>query len=117
MTKYNAKKTEVNGITFDSKLEADRYEQLLWLERAGEISDLMLQVEFQITRGYKNAVNGEKIRSRLYIADFVYWDRKIMRWVAEDTKGIETPEFKFKWDLVRTQYPVYEFRKVTRDMV
>lgn len=43
MSKYKAKKTKVDGITFDSKKEAERYRQLKMLENAGHISDLELQ--------------------------------------------------------------------------
>lgn len=115
--KYHSKKTEVNGITFDSKLEAERYEQLLWLEKAGEISNLTLQPEFQIFVGRRDSKTGEKIRSRFYVGDFMYVDRTEHKVIVEDTKGVETPEFRHKWDVVRSQYPGYDFRKVTRDMV
>ena len=114
MTKYNAKKTVVNGITFDSKLEAERYEQLLLLERAGEISGLVLQPEFQILQGFVNAETGEKIKSRFYVGDFRYINNATNKMIVEDTKGMETPEFRLKWSLVQSQYPQYTFRKVTR---
>ena len=117
MTKYGAKKTTVNGITFDSKLESERYEQLMLLEKADEITGLQLQVEFQILKGWKSPDTGEKIRSKNYVADFVYIDNATNKMVVEDTKGMETAEFRLKWDLARSQYPQYEFRKVTRDMV
>jgi len=117
MTKYHARKTEVNGITFDSKLEADRFEQLLWLEKGGAIRDLKLQPEFQISQGWVNPETGEKIKSRFYKGDFMYCDLERERIIVEDTKGMETAEFRLKWDLVKSQYPQYEFRKVTRDMV
>ena len=116
MTKYNAKKTVVNGITFMSKLEAERFQQLLLLERAGEIGELRLQVEFQIFKGGMSDT-GEKTKSRFYVADFVYIDYKEHKLIVEDTKGMETPEFRLKWDFARTQYPEFEFRKVTRDQV
>ena len=117
MTKYHAKKTEVNGIMFDSKLEADRFTQLLWLEKGGAISNLTLQPEFQIFVGRKDSKTGEKIRSRYYVGDFMYVDHEQHKVIVEDTKGVETPEFRHKWDVVRSMYPQYEFRKVTRDMV
>ena len=41
--KYHNKKTIVQGITFDSKLEAKRFQELKLLERAREIEDLQLQ--------------------------------------------------------------------------
>lgn len=117
MTKYNAKKTTVDGITFASKLEADRYVQLRLLEKADEITALVLQPEFQILRGFINPETGEKTRSRFYVGDFQYIDNATNRMVVEDTKGMETPEFRLKWDLVKSLYPQYEFRKVTRDMI
>ena len=114
MTKYNAKKTIVNGIPFASKLESDRFQQLLLLEKAGDICDLCLQLEFQIFHGCINPETGEKVKSSFYIADFVYLDCKSHKWIAEDTKGMETKEFKLKWKLVKSLYPEYTFRKVTR---
>ena len=117
MTKYNAKKTTIDGITFSSKLESERYLQLKLLQQAGEIEGLSLQDEFQIARGWINPETGEKIKSAFYIADFCYFDNKTHRWVVEDTKGMETPEFRLKWKLVQSQYRDFEFRKVTRDMV
>lgn len=48
MNKYNAKKAEIDGITFDSKKEARRYAELKLLLRGGEIRDLRLQVEYEL---------------------------------------------------------------------
>ncbi len=49
MSKYKAVRTEVDGIKFASKKEARRYGELLLLQRAGEISNLELQVPFLLT--------------------------------------------------------------------
>ena len=117
MTKYHAKKTEIDGILFDSKLEADRYLQLKFLKIAGEISDLKLQPEFQIFQGYIDPETGEHHKSRYYVGDFQYVDKAEHKVIVEDTKGIETADFRLKWDYVRSQYPEYEFRKLTRDEV
>lgn len=43
--KYHNEKVAVSGITFDSKKEADRYCELLLLQRAGRISELQRQVK------------------------------------------------------------------------
>ena len=115
--KYHSKKTEVNGIVFDSKLESDRYQQLLLLEKAGEICDLTLQMEFQIFHGYRDPKTGEKEKSAFYVADFVYLDCKARKWIAEDTKGVETKEFRLKWKLVKQRYPDYTFRILKRSDV
>ena len=114
MNKYYAKKTIVNGIPFDSKLEAERYKQLLLLRQAGEICDLSLQFEFQIFHGSINPDTGEKEKSSFYLADFVYLDIKKKQWIAEDTKGVETPDFKLKWKLVKQNYPEYQFIKLKK---
>ena len=46
--KYGAKKTVFDGITFDSKREAERYSALVLLQSAGEIADMKLQVPFEL---------------------------------------------------------------------
>lgn len=44
-SKYGAVKTEVDGIKFDSKHEALRYQELRLLEQAGEITNLRLPLQ------------------------------------------------------------------------
>jgi hypothetical protein len=115
--KYHSKKTVVNGIMFDSKLEAERYKQLLLLEKAGAISDLKLQPEIQIAEGWTDPQTGEKHRSRFYVGDFKYLDCENHCWVIEDAKGIETDVFRLKWEYVQSEHPEYLFRKMTRSDV
>lgn len=117
MTKYHAQKTVIDGITFASRLEGERYQQLRLLEKAGDIGDLKLQPELQIMEGWIDPETGEKHRSRFYVGDFKYLDIRNHCWVIEDTKGVETTEFRLKWEYVQSEYPQYVFRKVTRDMV
>ena len=117
MTKYNSRKTIVNGIPFASKLEGERYKQLLLLEKAGEIWQLRLQVEMQIFQGYVNPDTGEKTKSGFYVADFMYIDMRDRKIIVEDTKGVETADFRIKWKLVQSLYPQYTFRKLTKDDV
>ena len=74
--KYRAKKTTVTlptgeEHTFDSTKEAKVYQDLLVRLKAGEISDLRLQVPYElIPRQLKS--NGKVERKCEYIADFVY---------------------------------------------
>ena len=114
MAKYHNRKTVVKGIPFDSKLEAERYQQLLLLEKAGAIGCLKLQPEIQISEGWVDPNTGEKHRSRFYVGDFKYVDHENHCWVIEDTKGIETQEFRLKWEYVQSEHPEYRFRKLTR---
>lgn len=117
MTKYNAKKTTINGITFDSQLEAERFQQLLLLEQAGEISCLKLQLGLQINSPWTNPQTGAKLKGSMYYADFFYVDNRSHKMIIEDTKGVETDVFRLKWNLVQSLYPQYEFRKITKEMV
>ena len=98
--KYNAVKTTINGIVFDSKREAARYQELLLLQRAGQIRDLALQVPFAII------VNDKKICK--YIADFQYIDVASGKTVTEDAKSppTRTPTYRLKKKLVAAIYGV-----------
>lgn len=96
MTKYGAKKTVVDGITFDSKAEANRYAALKIQQHAGVISRLELQPQF------KCAVNGRHICT--YKADFRYFCNARQRLVTEDVKGVETRDFKLKKKLVEALF-------------
>jgi hypothetical protein len=97
--KYRNKVVTVDGITFDSKVEANKWFELKLLERAGEISDLRRQVTFPIV------VNGQKICK--YIADFVY--EKDGHTVVVDVKSAYTAklrEFVLKKKLLKAVYGV-----------
>lgn len=97
VSKYHNKKTVVNGITFDSKHEADRYIELSMLLKAGVISDLRLQVPYELIPTIK--LNGETFRSTKYLADFVYKDKDGNE-VVEDAKGMKTDVYKLKKKLM-----------------
>lgn len=91
MSKYHARKTECNGILFDSRREAARYRDLKLLERAGEISDLRTQVKFTLIPSQKKPSGGAE-RAITYTADFVYKDCG-GRDVVEDAKGMRTQQY------------------------
>lgn len=95
--KYNSIKTEVDGIKFDSKKEANRYLELKTLERAGEISHLARQVKYELIPSQR--VDGKLVeRPCSYIADFVYLENG--ETVVEDTKGYKTPDYIIKRKLM-----------------
>ncbi len=94
MSKYNSKKTTIDGITFDSKKEAARYVDLKLLEKAGVIKDLDLQPKFQLQPTYSK--NGKKVKAIFYKADFQYFDNEKKKIVVEDVKGIRTREYLLK---------------------
>ena len=69
--KYKAQKTKRGRLTFDSKKEAERYDALMLLQKAGEIRGLKLQVRYCLQEAY-TTFEGERVKSIDYIADFVY---------------------------------------------
>lgn len=109
-SKYHNKKTEVDGITFDSKAEAERYQELLFMEQNGKISDLHLQQEFTLEEGYK-LPNGKKVAPIRYKADFTYYDEG-NNYIIEDVKGMETPIYKMKKNMMARQgHHITEIKK------
>lgn len=125
-SKYGARKTVIDGITFASKKEANRYCELKLLERAGEICCLRLQVPFELIPAQyeetgevymKGKNKGKPKRGRciekavVYYADFVYQNMGSDR-IVEDVKGMRTPVYIIKRKLFRWRYPEYEFREV-----
>ena len=108
MAKYYSKKVTRNGITYDSIKEARRHQELLLLERAGAITDLQRQVEFELIPAQREpdrvGVRGGKIKGKTieqavkYVADFVYTENG--KKVVEDVKGFKTPEYKIKKKLL-----------------
>lgn len=95
-SKYGAEKVVVDGLTFDSKKEANRYRELKILEKIGEITNLQMQVKYVLipaqrepdTVGKRGGIIKGKLIERevSYIADFVYTDVNGNR-VVEDVKG------------------------------
>ena len=116
--KYGNRKVTFNGETFDSKRELSRYQELLLMQRAGKIHDLMRQVRFELVpTQYESYVRySAKTGKRLkdgqrcvelavnYIADFVYWEGDQM--VVEDAKGVRTEGYIIKRKLMRLQHGV-----------
>ena len=104
--KYNAVKTEFDGIKFASKKEAEYYKNLLLLKQAGEVIEIVLQPEFELQEGYVK--DGKKIRPIKYIADFlvVYKDGHIE---IIDTKGYR----KDKVYLLKKKLFHYKFKSLT----
>lgn len=118
-SKYGNRKTVVNGIEFDSRKEAVRYQELRLLERAGKISGLRLQEKFVLipsqreasTEVYKSGPQkGRRKPGKLlekecsYIADFCYTENGEI--VVEDTKGFRTETYKIKRKLMLERYGI-----------
>ena len=105
--KYQNKKTEVNGIKFDSRKESKHYLYLKNLYEHGFISDLRLQVPYELLpaiweeQEVQLKTQTKKVRKCVqkavnYIADFVYVDNNTGKEEVVDVKGMRTKEYLLK---------------------
>lgn len=92
--KYGNQKTVVDGITFDSRKEASRWQELRLLEKAGEITGLVRQVKIELIPKTK------LYRACYYVPDFAYFDKRSGKTIYEDTKGMKTDVYKLKKKLL-----------------
>lgn len=121
--KYHSKKTVIDGITFDSKKEAERYSELKLLERCGAISNLELQKVYELIPAQyelyeRYGKNGNRLKdgkkciekSCVYKADFVYIDNETGQQVVEDVKGYKGGQaysvFSIKRKLMLERYGI-----------
>lgn len=90
--KYNARKSVVDGIEFDSQKEAKRYSELKLMEKAGIIEQLVLQPKYTLQPKFK--LNGKTHRAITYQADFEYTQDS--QRIVEDVKGYKTRAYNLK---------------------
>ena len=102
--KFNAVKTEIDGVVFHSRKEAARFSQLKLYEKGGLITDLRLQVPYELIP--KLVINGKTERAIKYVADFVYYDTVHKVEIVEDVKGMITDVFKLKYKLMKLQHGI-----------
>lgn len=111
--KYGSRITVVDGETFHSSGEAQRWMDLRQLQSVGHIRKLRRQVRFPLI------VNGVTLGA--YIADFVYEEKQIhprqpslipvapfTEWpeIVEDFKGFRTDMYIWKAKHIKAQYGV-----------
>ena len=113
MTKYNNKKTVIDGITFDSKDESLYYQALKNMKLKGLIKDFELQPKFLLQESFVK--NDKKYRAIHYIADFRVINNDDSFYII-DIKGMLTTEFKIKLKLFNYKYPDIELKLVSRSV-
>lgn len=91
--KFNAVRTELDGIKFDSKREAEYYSELKERVTNGEVVFFLRQCPFHLPGNIK------------YIVDFVEF-LATGDVLFTDVKGMETPVYKMKKKLVESTYPI-----------
>ena len=97
MNKYHAKRTEYNGVQYDSQGEAFLASQINLMLLAGLLTRVARQVSYDL-RGY----NGGLICR--HVVDFVleFADGHTELW---EYKGVPTPDYKIKKKLFEDNYP------------
>ena len=86
--KYRNTKTVLDGITFDSKREAARYQELKVLAARGVIEDFRHQAPFVLAPGVRFSDEKRAKPALRYVADFAY--KLDGRLVVEDVKSAIT---------------------------
>ena len=119
--KYHNKPTErvtPSGavLRFDSQKEARRYDELATLERAGQIRDLRMQVDFTLQEAYTDG-EGRRVRAIRYRADFTYQKPSFIDrdgetcWalVVEDVKSraTKTKQYAMKRKMMQEHFGIY----------
>ncbi len=108
MTKYHARRSVVDGLSFDSQAEAMRYCQLKLMQEAGAIQGLTTHPRYLLQD--KFSYRGKVERAIFYEADFAYTENGAS--VIEDTKGVKTEAYKIKRKLFLKAYPEIDFREI-----
>lgn len=117
-TKYKNLKVNFGNITFDSKKESRRWQELCLLQRAGQITDLQRQVKFVLipTQYEKfprySTKTGKRLKDGIrtleqecsYVADFTYMQDG--KQVVEDTKGVKTKDYIIKRKLMLERHGI-----------
>ena len=97
--KHRNKKTYVDGIPFDSQLEANYYCELKLRQRAGEIDGFSIQPKFVIATGATHRAD-----FTIFYPDGTY---EII-----DTKGYRPKDYIFKMKVFNDRYPRLEIKEV-----
>ena len=102
--KYNARKTEIDGFTFDSELEGRVYLELKQLHDCGAIADIVMQRPFEL-----QGLQGERVCT--YVADFYLPEKKLI----VEVKGFSTKIWRLKKKLFEQQYIGIRILVITKD--
>ena len=117
MSKFGSRKVDAYGYKFDSEKEYFRYRQLLLVESAGEIKDIVVHPKYILQESF--IYQGKKIQPITYSPDFQYIEDGVT--VCEDVKGIDnrtgkpitaTEAFNIKVKLFKKLNPDIDFRIV-----
>ena len=112
-TKYHNKKTSADGITFDSKLECNRYHELKLLKQAGVITGFELQPRFLLQDAYIDGISRKFVKKMEYVADFrVFYPDGHEEIEDTKSKATMTKVYRIKKKLFRKLFPALIFNEI-----
>ena len=105
MNKYNAKKIEIDGHTFDSILEGRYYEHLLDLMNDGVVESFEMKKSYTLLDKFPHPKTGKTVRAIKYTPDFevIYTDGHVE---VVDTKGMKTRDFVMRCKMFMFRYQI-----------
>lgn len=112
MNKYHATRCSQGGVTFDSRAERARWNELLLLQMGNAIQYLRVHPRYTVWTAIAPDGKREKID---YVPDFEYQEDG--RLIVEDVKGgraTQTAVFRMKAKMFRCSFPDIELRIVER---
>lgn len=92
-SKYGNRKVQADGYTFASQAEHRRYQQLMILERVGDIRAVRVHPRYLLQEAFVDNT-GKRWSAIHYVADFEYYEDGVI--VVEEVKGAETAIWKMK---------------------
>lgn len=108
-SRYVTYKPIIDGIQFDSLMEARYFIKLQKDKKEGVIIDFERQIPFELQPKFKK--NGKTYRGIEYVCDFFVNVNGTIKQVI-DIKGKETVEFKIKHKLFEYKYPEYNLKLI-----
>ena len=103
--KYGAKKIEIDGIVFDSRLEGRYYEHLLYLMNDGVVESFEMKKSYTLLDKFPHPKTGKTVRAIKYTPDFevIYADGHVE---VVDTKGMKTRDFIMRCKMFMFRYQI-----------
>ena len=105
MNKYGAKKIEIDGHVFDSRLEGRYYEHLLYLMNDGVVESFEMKKSYTLLDKFPHPKTGKTVRAIKYTPDFevIYADGHVE---VVDTKGMKTRDFIMRCKMFMFRYQI-----------
>ena len=105
--KYRNVKVIVAGLgRFDSQKEANRWCELLELEKHGVINNLKRQKRYELIPAQRDDTGETIERAVSYVADFVFTITDSGETIVEDCKGVRTRDYIIKRKLLLEKYGI-----------